>query len=79
MTDTPPLDDFTTPIVSGLTEAPEGVGRLSSARAAELDTQLRDLASARAEAEVGARTYVVCGRTWLPSVIPPMPALVGAA
>jgi hypothetical protein len=61
MTGTPPLDDFTTPIVSGLTEAPDGVGRLDPGRAAELDERLRRLAAARAEAEVGARNYVVSG------------------
>jgi hypothetical protein len=61
MTDTPPLGDFTTPIVSGLTDAPDGAGRLNPERAADLDERLRGLAHARAEAGVGARNYVVSG------------------
>lgn len=45
-----PLRDHLVPIVSGLTPAEPGAGRLSKERAAELDAALRDLDRARGDA-----------------------------
>lgn len=51
------LDDFTRPICTGLT--PAHGGRLSPARAAELDAQLRELDEARRHAALTSRFYLI--------------------
>ncbi|MCW6008718.1 hypothetical protein K1W54_29855 [Micromonospora sp. CPCC 205371] len=55
------INEYLTPIDSGLEPAPPGAGELSPKRAAELDQQLRELDAARARASVDSRAYVVRG------------------
>lgn len=58
---TRPIDAFTKPITSGMDPAPADAGQLSTERRAALAESLEVLATARAEAEVASRTYVVRG------------------
>jgi hypothetical protein len=51
------LEDFATPIVSGLTPCP--TGGLSRDRVAVLDRRLRELARARAAALLASRSYLI--------------------
>lgn len=55
------LDEFVTPIRSGMDPAPVNAGRLDAERRASLGAALEALADARARAEVESRTYVVRG------------------
>jgi hypothetical protein len=54
-----PLDAFTTPITSGTKPAPTSAGRLSRTRRRMLTRQLDDLAAARANAAIRARSYPI--------------------